>query len=162
MIHLGAHAVDVSRLYATQRILGVITVFWSIFAGLFLTLGGARKLTTPAWGPLLDVVSASTLHTMPAQHAYLLVGAGLIIVGCIGLVGLRLTKRWFSVASGGLGAAWCFATAGFLGFSNVAVADGGNFLSLSLFLNAALFGSRVFLLSKEPAPGRAVQMYEQG
>lgn len=162
LVHFGAHAVDVGRLYATQRILGVVTVLWSLFAGMFLFLGGARQMRGTAWQPLLDIASKATLRTVPPDKCYLLIGAILFVGGVAGFVGLVLTARTMSLISAIIGAVWCLAVTGFLGFSNVAVAEGGNFLAVSVFLNFWLFLMRYFLLVLVPDPDRAVQLYERG
>lgn len=161
-MHLGAHAVDVGRLYATQRILGVIGVFWALAAGIFLTAGYAQRMSYPAWQPLLQVTHEATFGAVPAELCYRVVGGILATAGILGVVGLVLTWRWLSVVSAVIGTVWCITITGFLGFSNVAVDDGGNFLALSSFLNMWVFLLRVFLLVHTPEPARTVQMYERG
>lgn len=159
-MHLGAHSVDVGRLYATQRILGVIGVIWAALSGLFLVFGGARKLSQPAWRPLLE--TTHTVSTVPVDQCYLVVGAVLLTGGILGVIGLMITERWVSLLSATICALWCSTVAGFLGMSNVNVAAGGNFVAVSVAMNALVFLIRFFLLSRSPQPDRAVQLYERG
>jgi hypothetical protein len=159
-MHLGAHSVDVGRLYATQRILGVLSVLWAIPAGLFLFLGMNRRMASPAWQPILEYTA--TMTRVPHDHAYTVIGGILMVGGVLGLIGLLLTARWVSLLSAGICATWCATISGFLGMSNVAVQDGGNFLSLVMILATAVYVVRFVLLVRKPEPSAAVQLYERG
>lgn len=159
-MHLGAHAVDVGRLYATQRILGVIGVLWALTAGLFLTLGGGQRMTYPSWQPLLQVTSQTT--GVPVDQCFRVVGGTLVVGGLLGALGLLFTKRLISLASAVICTLWCAVVAGFLGMSNVNVAGGGNFLSVAVTFIGLVYLVRFFLLVLPPRPGRSVQLYERG
>jgi hypothetical protein len=159
-MHLGAHAVDLTRLYATQRILGVIGVFWAMLAGLFLVLGGARRLISPAWQPLLDLA-----HSRPpcrSMSATRWSAASCSSAACWASSVSRFTRRHLSLASTVVCTVWCATVAGFLGMSNVNVVNGGNFVALSVAFNGLTYLVRFFLLIVEPQPGRAVRLYDRG
>lgn len=158
--HLGAHAVDLNRLYATQRILGVLGVGWATVAGIFLVLGGGRQLTYPSWQPLLEFAHWST--GTPIDECYRVVGVILLLGGAFGTLGLMLTCRWLSLASCITCLVWCATVAGFLGMSNVNVAGGGNFLSVAVVFIGLVYLVRFFLLVKTPEPGRSVRLYDRG
>lgn len=159
-MHLGAHAVNTARLYAISRISGVIGVVWAFFAGLFLFLGGGRRMTYPSWQPLLQFVDSVT--NVPPSQGYRVVGMILIVGGALGVLGLMLTARWISLLSSVICTLWSVTVAGFLGMSNINVADGGNFLSVAITFIGLIYLLRFFLLVSNPDPGRAVQLYDRG
>lgn len=161
-MHLGAHAVNTGRLYATARISGVLGILWAIPSGLFLTLGGAQQLTLPAWQQLLGFVSELTLERVPPEECYRIIGGTLLAGGLLGLLGLIWTVRSLSLASAAICTVWCATLTGFLGMSNVNVEDGGNFLAFSAALNTAVFLLRFVLLVGAPDPERSVQIYDRG
>lgn len=161
-VRIGAHAVSVARLYACFRVMGILGILWAVGAGLFLTLGGARKLTQPAWQHLLEVTHDVLLGVVPDDEIYRVVGGLLLLGGVLGVVGLLGTWRAVSLASATICLLWNAGLVGFLGLANVNTENGGNFLGVSAMLGVVIYGMRIFLLFGEPEPDDAVKLYARG
>lgn len=145
MIHLGAHDVAVSRLFAVSRVSGVVGIIWAIGVGVFILAGGAKHLTAPAYLPLITIAGS-----------YRMVGAGILIGGLIGIIGLAADWRSLSVASCVLCTLWCGMVAGFLLVGNFGT--NGNLVSLFALHSAAIYILRFWLLVIEPNPREAVKL----
>lgn len=152
---LGAHEVPVSRLYAVARVLGVCVIIWATSGGLYLTLGGANRLRSNVWQPMVKTASI----VVPADYAFILIGAVLLTGGLVGYLGLALEKRWLSLTSCVICTAWSgYATVLFAAIDVWPPIDDDNFIAFSQGLVTAVCILRFLLLSVIDQDGNTVRL----
>lgn len=131
-------ALSVER-HAREVVTGWALALWALATGFYLTVGGAKGLTSPAYSLLMR-----TLH-----HHNEWVGVALLAAGTLHVIAVIARHNLLTAAAALLCGLWCAAISFYMGWAAATVPGAGNLNAFTAALGAIFFFIR-FLSYRRP------------
>lgn len=135
------HDLTEVQLRARALVTGWVLALWALGFGLYLTLGGAQGLTSPAYSILMSVIH---------EHNEW-VGQSLLVAGMLNVVAMATRRNLLIAVAALLCGLWCAAISFYMGWSALTVTGAGNANMFTSALAAFFFFMRFLSYRRCPA-----------
>lgn len=120
---------EAARLQARDIVTGWILTLWALTLGTYLTMGGAKHLTSPAYSILMRMIHGH----------YEWVGITLAVFGALSCVAMLSKQRTFIAVAAFACGMWCAGIAFCMGVAMLTIPGAGNMNTFTSGLGALLF-----------------------